>query len=251
MKYEICPIQPPSLEISRQQYEVYLANYDLYLASVAKRKSEVKVVLKERDRKRTLEKKVRETVVLSPEAAEAKKLAKAQTRKAKRVRRKLRRGKRVLKNKLADLKLRNEISVLQKTVVVAEKKPHKANVSSSVPKVGRTRPKKEEFAGLNRAARRKHLQGLRGRGGVGQKESRPTQRARKGAQPTVGEPNNPWTPVSEVADRLIPVASSSSRGGATKVAETRVPQVAAPEKEVVVPKEWKPAFPGQKRKPWE
>jgi ATPase subunit of ABC transporter with duplicated ATPase domains len=245
MKYEICPIQPPSLEISRQQYEIYLANYNLYLASVATRKSEVKAVLKERDGKRALEKKVRKAVVLSPEAAEAKKLAKAQTRKAKRVRRKLRRGKRVLKNKLADLKLRNEISVLQKTVVVAEKKPLKANVTSSVPKVGRTRPKKEEFVGLNRAARRKHLQGLRGRGGVGQKESRPTQQARKGLQPNVGEVNNPWTPVG------VTVATSSSGRGATKVAETRVPQQAAPVKEVEVPKEWKPAFPGQKRKPWE
>jgi hypothetical protein len=38
MKYEICPIQPPSLTMSKEQYQIYLENYDVYLESVALRK---------------------------------------------------------------------------------------------------------------------------------------------------------------------------------------------------------------------
>lgn len=161
MKYEICPIQPPKLEMSSEQYGTYLENYSKYIDAVRGRKAAVKEVLVERDKKRIRPKKKAEADTKVPGPV---KRAKNKTKKAKRKLRKLLAATEIRKatldkisieQKILSAKTKLEFDRFVKKPVEGAPTPKEIK-GKSTPK-GKTLPKTGENVRLGRKQRRAHL----------------------------------------------------------------------------------------------
>jgi hypothetical protein len=134
MKYEIVPISAPSLEISEEQYGIYLANYERYLAAVSERKAVVKDALKTRDQK-VRDSRKKPSVSPTDEAAE--KAKKEQSDKARQTAKRAKSVRRAAKRKAlaqaeALKKIKNEVKELAEVEKLTEELhlPKKARLPS-------------------------------------------------------------------------------------------------------------------------
>jgi hypothetical protein len=152
VKYVVAPIIAPTLEISVEQYEVYLRNYWRYRDAVLEIKTDVKVALVARAKKQEAAKEKREPPApLSEEQIQARRQRRT---KKKSERRKLRKQQKAISDaerQVKVLQLEAKAASLQKEVRKAggqKKSPPSLNPSS------RTVRKEGRYATANRKARR-------------------------------------------------------------------------------------------------
>jgi len=185
MKYEVCPISPPKLGTSLEEYSVYIQCYDLYCMKIEAIKLAVKQKLQIRDQKVRYNKAVAQaaaTVKNQPKPGDAarKEKQKKSRAKARNSRKKLARKLRKLNKQKAELRAVAEVEELKRKLskksspakvddkkVVPSSKDKKTGPNPHRPEYPKTEimndpektfPRLGANKEKNRAARRAHLQ---------------------------------------------------------------------------------------------